>query len=199
MKDNSNNLIKLREERLDSKDIHICSVDDFCCGKMDILDQYIQGEAFQHNREGDGNTFLLLLNDTDIIIGYYTLRASSLKIDSELWPVIELSRFAIHQDYQRKHLGTLIMYTFIYYKILLISKLAGVKGILVFSDEDAIKFYKSVGFCEFGNQKTIILEDGFRDKCQSMILKIDEEFEKISIESYNEACKLDFIDELRIL
>lgn len=186
---------KIREERLNFRDEHLSLVDGFCCGTAQNLNDYIQGEAFQHNKNHDGNTFLLFKNDTDIIIGYYTLRASSIKLENDYWPVIEISRLAIHQDYQRKGIGRVVILTLINQKIIKVSKLIGVKGILVFADIDAVGFYEDkIGFAKLDKEIIDIIDDGYRDECMAMIAKIDDKFIDESNRAFEFAIENNYIE-----
>lgn len=186
---------KIREERLNSREEHIVLVGNFCCGDIQNLNDYIQGEAFEHNSNHDGNTFLLFKNDTDEIIGYYTLRASSIKVNNCYWPVIEISRLAIHKEYQRKGMGTTIILTLINKKIIDVSNLIAVKGVLVFADKDAIGFYKDkIGFVELDEELIDIIDDGYRDECIAMITKIDDNFIMKSDTAFSYAIENNYIE-----
>lgn len=186
---------KIREERLNIRDEHIRLVEDFCCGNVQTLNDYIKGEAFIHNDSHDGNTFLLFKDNTDTIIGYYTLRASSIRVNNYYWPVIEISRLAIHHEYQRKGLGTTIILTLINKKIIDACNLIAVKGILVFADIGAKEFYRDkIGFVELDEQSIEIIEDGYRDECIAMITKIDDEFIMKSSFAFDFAIKNKYIE-----
>lgn len=185
---------KIREERLDYREIHFRLLDDFFCG-VDSLDNYLKSEAYEHNYTGEGNTFLLFKDDSDIIIGYYTLRASSIKVESDYYPVVEISRLAIAKDFQRMGIGTTVVLTLINQKILQVFKYIGIKGVLVFSDSNAIDFYeKKIGFNNLGEDFVEKIEDGFSDDCTAMIMKIDKKFINSSSDAYKFAVENEIIE-----
>jgi|GEM_PF-3292783 hypothetical protein len=173
--------IELYEERLD--DIkHFEIVDYFSCGIYEPLNTFIKDCAFEYNRNGIGNTFLLLCNqegNIDIVC-YYTLRANSLCINHEYIPVIEISRFAVNKDYQRQGIGTSCILNVIVNKVLDVKKHIGVAGILVFADtQESLSFYKKIGFKDFsdiqdGKNKILVVDDGFNEDCHVLILGVDK-------------------------
>lgn len=167
----------LYEERLDTKR-HFEIVGDFQCKNYDPLDTFIKSEAFEYNENGQGNTFIVLDKTKEKIICYYTLRANSLIIENEYIPLIELSRFAVHVDYNRQGNGTKCMMENVIPKVVEIKKYIGLMGILVFAETpEALSFYKYIGFQDFGvyeqEQNTfLVTDDGFNNGCHVLILQI---------------------------
>lgn len=112
------------------------------------------------------------------------MRASSINVDGYYWPVIEISRLAIQNEYQRLGIGRFAILVLINQKIINVSQQVGIKAVLVFADSDAIDFYKHIGFKPIGENTIRIIEDGYRDDCSAMIMKINEQFIEESNEAY---------------
>lgn len=179
-------MFSFKERRLDLHEQAIYDVSDFDCGNIESLNSYITGDAFQDNLNRNVRAFLIIEQKSDKIIGYYTLRSSSIKSEGEYYPVIEIARLAIHKDYQKQGLGTAIILGLIGQKVYKISELIGIKGILVFADSDAIDFYrKRVGFVELTKNSIEVIEDNYRDDCTALILKTDDDFQLKSDIIYN--------------
>ncbi|PWJ09716.1 GNAT family N-acetyltransferase [[Clostridium] innocuum] len=168
----------LEEERIDI-DKHFEIVGDFECNNYEPLDNYLKQESFNVDKDGCGNTYVILNNSHDKIICYYTLRANSLIINDVYAPVIELSKLAVDNKYSRLGIGTQCIMDNIIPKITEVQKHIGVIGLLVFADtEEALAFYKFLGFTYFGiydknANSFLITDDGFNDGCHLLILNVD--------------------------
>ncbi len=88
----------------------------FRCGNSS-MDAFLKQEAYYQHILGEGITKIVITEDTEEVIGYYTIKADALKIDDpdmyeEPWsiPCVEISRLAIRSDWQGGiqgvHLGT---------------------------------------------------------------------------------------------
>ncbi|UUV21097.1 GNAT family N-acetyltransferase [Paenimyroides aestuarii] len=129
----------------------------FSCG-YELLDNYIKKQAKQDvNR--DLSACYVLLEDDDIIKGYYTLSANSIKreeFEDDLIkklppsyveiPTILLGRLAIDQSIKGKRLGEALLLDALKTS-LQISKNMGILAVVVDPiDEKAIGFYTQYGF-----------------------------------------------------
>ncbi|MHB9924573.1 hypothetical protein [Clostridium botulinum] len=178
-------------ERLSDK--HFREVDDFECGiEYDSLANFLKNEAFHYNTTGEGNTYLIKSDVKNQIIAYYTLRSNSIQMENPEFedkqlpdddkrkyiviPTIELSRFAVHMDYQNKKLGQNILLNYVLPHIFFIRKLIGVQAILVLSldDKKTKHVYNKVGFEKMENKLQTLIEYE-NEKCVCMIIKFEED------------------------
>lgn len=122
----------------------------------DILDDsfrdFLIYNAVLDKEKGIGTTQLFIDEDekTNIktILGFYTLRCSSLIIGSKDndklgEPALEIAEFAVHKDYERTGIGTIMMENIIATSIELNNTIIGVKHLVLCSVIDAINFYKT--------------------------------------------------------
>lgn len=176
------NEIELYEERLNNEQ-HFVEVDQFSCGTYEPLNDFIKGSAFEYNRKGIGNTYLLFCDreaGTRDIVCYYTLRANFLCIKKEYIPVVEISRFAVDINYQRKGIGSSCILNVITSKVLDIKSHIGIVGILVFADTlESLKFYETIGFKDFGEMvsgknEILTVDDGYNEGCHVLILGLGD-------------------------
>lgn len=167
-------------ERLCKK--YMREVDDFCCGVEYVaLEDFLKGEAFSYNYNGEGNTYVLWSDKLNRIVAYYTLRCNSIIMEDSskendklsVIPSIELSRFAVDHRNQNNHLGQDIFWNYIIPQIYYIRKLIAVEAILVFSLDDAraLHVYKNLGFEEMPNKLQTTIEYD-NEKCISMIIEL---------------------------
>ena len=117
---------------------------------------------------------------SDEILGFYTLKTSGIQIyeNSEYnsIPVIEIARIAIHYEMQGKGVGKYVFYTCILPKIKQVAKLVAVKAIIAFvepEDEQAIGFYKSVGFEKAKDEVQKEIEDSFNEECDLYLVSLE--------------------------
>jgi ribosomal protein S18 acetylase RimI-like enzyme len=126
--------------------------DSFNCGS-ELLNQYLQQIARQHNQKGISRTFVLV--DTEqpqTIIGFFTLclcEIRTTKLPSNLakkYPItvpgIKLARLAIEKSWQRKGIGEILMVEAMKRSIIIADN-AGVIGLFVDAKDEAAKGYYS--------------------------------------------------------
>ncbi len=122
--------------------------------KIDYFQNYLRYNALMDNQEGVAKTHLLIdtVNQKDIILGFYTIRSSSLikgqtENNERLGePALEIMELAVSKDYQHKGIGTILMKDIIAKAYKLNSDILGIKHIVVCSKNSAISFYKNFGF-----------------------------------------------------
>lgn len=169
---------QLFEEILNSKNSHIREVGDFCCGaQTESLDEYIKGNAFNEIRDNKEKIYLIK-DDKNNIVEYYSLKASAINYivsgKNNVKPFIELSEFAIDVNYQRKDYGTAIMLGYVFEKIKKISEIIGCQGVITFAlNENAIKFYESLGYQKVDKEVIDLWIDNYVQGCTPMLISID--------------------------
>lgn len=168
------------EERLsDCK--HLRKVSNFTCGENKELEDFLKSDAFAYNREGQGNTYLILDKEGRDIIGYYTLRANAIQAYNddnkrvEILPAIEIARFAIAADYQGKGYGRLIFFFSVLPKINKIKSIVGVNTIMLFSvnTEQALGFYEKIGFKITEDEVRQFINEDCNKGCKLMYVNIE--------------------------
>lgn len=174
-----------REERLNDEK-HLRMVSDFCCGTNEGLDNFLKSEAFKYNRDGEGNTYLVFIPNTDKIVGYFTLKADSIQAENEdegrvvTMPSVEIARFAVERDYQRQGIGTAIFGYHIIPKINAVKKIIGVNTVMVFVEEQESEEYEDT-----------LQSNKVEDFYAGLGFKLaDDEVQNFIRDDYNEGCKL---------
>ena len=162
-------ILELEDVRLEDDEKTLRQVASFCCGPDNPLNTFLQSEAFDYNRDGQGNTYLVKEKSTGNIVAYYTLKTNAIQIYNEVYDrveslaSIELARFAVDYRYQNQFYGRLIFTYCIIPKVEEVSNIVGVNNILLFVDEDntkAIRFYQKLGFTLGSDEvKKFIQED----------------------------------------
>lgn len=177
----------LSEERLDA-DKHLREVSNFFCGN-EALDLFLKSDSFYYDEQGQGNTYLIKLKETNEIIGYYTLKTNAIQLYDEdtkhivALPAIEIARLAVNNEYRNKKFGTAIFTYYIIPKIKDIKSMVGVNTIMVFViDEDteeyedketkkSVKyFYETLGFRLAEDEVQKFIEDDYNEDCKLMYM-----------------------------
>ncbi|SFL65810.1 hypothetical protein [Pelosinus propionicus] len=126
--------------------------------------------AYKHHKKGEAITKVLVDTEKDCIVGYFTLKCSSLQWEYEdeftnkevkdALPAIEISRFAIDKNYQGKkcpivgyeelNFSDYLFDNIMDFIIIIRETFAGISGIILYSVDDAkaLSFYKRQGFNE---------------------------------------------------
>jgi ribosomal protein S18 acetylase RimI-like enzyme len=130
----------------------------FACG-VEPLDRYLQTQAGQDIRRRISNCFVAVIEETNLIAGYYTLAAASIPIDdlpTELarrlprYPVVPaalIGRLAVDRNYTRRSLGLALVYDAI--SRTMRADPAILALVVDAKDETAAIFYKRLGFRPF--------------------------------------------------
>ena len=124
--------------------------------ECDYFQDYLAYNALLDCKQGLGKTFLFIEeeNEDKKIIGFYTLKASSLIIndmyskEKQGEPAVEIYELAVHKDYQKQGIGTDIIKTIFAQVYELSEKYLGIKHIVVCAKPTAINFYKKFNFKE---------------------------------------------------
>jgi len=125
------------------------------------LDYYVGKTAMQHAENGIAKTFALVSEDNKtVIIGYYTLTSSEVKVDQlakddskempkiHPIPVGKLARLAVSLDYQKKGFGKILLVNAMTH-FLQAQEIIGMSALFVDAkDEGAACFYRKYGFIQ---------------------------------------------------
>lgn len=162
----------------------------FNCGN-DSMNAYIHREALLNHTLGEGITRVVLDKNESDIIGYFTLKCTSAKIDDPSMsdekrevPSIEISRLAVCESWQNGikngfHLGTsLVGYIISTIKEEIASKV-GCRLITIHAVKEKVKWYQEVFTFDF-------LTDDTPDEFGTVSMFLDI----IDIEEYNRICEL---------
>jgi predicted N-acetyltransferase YhbS len=140
---------------------------EFSCRKAP-LDVFLQTQAGQYVRKGVGRTFVAVRPGEKLVIGYYTLAASSVefahlpatlskKLPKHPVPMILLGRLAVDQSVHGKGLGCELLMDAAN-RALKIADELGVFGVHTHAiDDDAKGFYTKFGFVPLLDQERHML------------------------------------------
>lgn len=114
------------------------------------------------------------------ILGYYTLRTNAIQAYNsenkkiEVFPSIEISRFAIASSYQGQGYGKLIFFLSILPKVNEIKNIVGINTIMLFSvdTEQALSFYDSIGFKQTKDEIKQFINEDCNKGCKLMYVNI---------------------------
>jgi len=151
-------------------------LDDFNCG-VKTMNDFLNYDARRLDENGEGSTYLYIDEDSKSLIGYYTIKCSSVQIKEgrypKVFPAIEVSRFAIDEHYQGEGLSQSLFSELIGEIKYINDNYVGVKFITLFSISDkSFKFYSHFDF-EVGDDETVkVLDDDINYKCTFMFALI---------------------------
>lgn len=125
----------------------------FSCGVKE-LDVYFKKYALNNENNGYGKTFVL--EDNEVILGFFTLCTASIKFDeypvnssSKMpkypIPCVRIARLAVNKNYQGRGYGReLLKQAFI--RILSVEKTIGLRLVIVDAKSSSASFYEKYGF-----------------------------------------------------
>ncbi|GEM_PF-2116147 len=143
----------------------------FSCGKKHI-DDYLHSEALEDLSFGITKTFLFFgpIDGSKEILGYFTLTSDrvlvtrksktekglkdwSNPVKRESIPAIQIHHFAVNKKFQRRGIGSnLIYYVFQFIKSSILPNM-GACLVTVQSEKDVKEFYKKIGFESTGQTR----------------------------------------------
>lgn len=131
---------------------------DFDCG-IEVLNRYLREQANQDQRKYVAAPFIAVGKDNQEIIGYYTLSATSIKLQElpvklsqklpkyPVLPAILLGRLAIDQNYQKSGWGKLLLMDALSRS--LENEIAAMAVVVDAINDRAISFYQNYHFIRF--------------------------------------------------
>ncbi len=169
--------------KLDSTIVPLASefqVDPSCCGYPEHYEFYLRCVALDDYHRGRGVTYIMLDDgiDPNRIVGYITLRASSLIKEGDRrrqgHAAIEITELAVDKDYRGRGHG-IDLVAFAIDRALTLSKdHIGIEYIILCADPAAVGFYSSphFGFTAIEDVYEVPRE-GWNDDCVPMSLRLD--------------------------
>ena len=136
----------------------------FACG-IDALDQYLKTQAMQDIKKNVAVTYVLTPQDSEQIIGYYTLSSigifpGDLPIELArrlprypMLPGVLIGRLAVDKTFHGKGIGAHLIIDALKQSITVSNQIGIVAVIVDAKNEEAIAFYKHYGFIELPENK----------------------------------------------
>ncbi|RUS93608.1 hypothetical protein DSM106972_095980 [Dulcicalothrix desertica PCC 7102] len=130
----------------------------FCCS-IEALDRYLKQQALQDVRKLVAAPFVLIEKNSGAIAGYYTLCATSIKINELPTEIVKklpkypdvpatlLGRLAVDQNYRNKGLGEALLMDAL--KRCLKNEIATMAVVVSAKDDRARSFYEHYDFIRF--------------------------------------------------
>lgn len=163
------------------------AVNPTSCENANFYREYLLTTALHDFQTGRAVTHLFIDDVTNCIMGFVSLRASSvLSYDAEGRmlgsPAIEIAVLAVDQKYERRGVGTdLIDYVLIKAEQMQENSL-GVQHIVLAADEIAVGFYEKMKFGCMADRWELMPKEQWSVNCTPMSMRLD--FEKKYIMSF---------------
>lgn len=148
------------------------------CENPTHYEQYIQLVAVMDGNMGMGTTHLLVDDDTNELMGYITLRATSLVSENErgnkiVHPALEIAELAVAEKYERIGVGTSLVRFAILTADDLRERLLGIRYVVLCADPKAVGFYEKLKFAKVRDIYDV-LRDGSNDNCEAMFIELPQ-------------------------
>ena len=175
-------MLHLNEERI-NEEKHFLILGNFTCGADDPLNGFLSDSAIEYDSKKMGHTYLII--EDNEILGFYTIRVNGIQIQTEkdgcieyeVLPMLEIARFAVNFEFQGHGLGKNIFYEKVLPKAIHISEIVAVQGIMVFVEKynnQAIEFYKRIGFSPADDSVQQSITDMFNEECSLYLVSLEE-------------------------
>lgn len=156
------------------------SVNPSSCGNSDFYREYLLYNAISDQNSGRNTTHLFIDKDANRIMGFVSLRASSLlkQRDGGKYlgaPALEVSVLAVDREYERRGVGSALIDFVLSEVAELHEHFLGIQYIILAADEKAIGFYEKMGFTLFANYWEGIPKDNWSLDCDPMFMELDFE------------------------
>jgi ribosomal protein S18 acetylase RimI-like enzyme len=151
------------------------------CGNHEHYEHYLRFIALTDRRIGKGFTHILIqkdtVSDTETIIGFVTLRASSLisENDNEVLgrAAIEIAEIAIGKTFERQGYGKAILdFVFLLVDEMRTSTI-GIEYVVACADSASVSFYEKNDFVRLSKHYEVPRE-GWNRNCIPMAIKLPE-------------------------
>jgi len=129
---------------------------DFDCGR-DSLNNFLKRHAAQNARKDISRTYVCLPDDSDVVIGYYTLSSGSVsfkalptdvgrRLPRYPVPTAHLGRLAVAAEFQGRGLGGMLLVDALR-RVEALGDQIGICAVTVYAlDDEACEFYRAYGF-----------------------------------------------------
>lgn len=147
------------------------------CDNPEHYENYLKFSAVSDQVAGNGTTHIILDHERNRIVGFVTLRASSLINECEGIaygePVLEIAELAVDQEYERRGYGKLLVDLSILMADQLNAEFIGIRYIMLCADPKAVPFYshRTVGFGKVADYYNVPREK-WNVGCVPMFLKV---------------------------
>ena len=177
-------------ELLSSDNIRLASlfsVNPSSCANPSFYKNYLLWSALNDQNTGHAVTHIIIDKIANRIIGFISLRASSIISYDESSqmvgkPSIEIYMLAVDKDYERQGVGTSLIDHAISEAYDLHNNHIGVKCITLAADSQAIGFYEEMGFSHLDDVWEKMPRDSWSSNCMPMIFEFN--FEQEIFESF---------------
>lgn len=162
------------------------SVNPSSCGNSDFYKEYLLFNAISDQNSGRNTTHLFIDKDANRIMGFVSLRASSLlkQKDGGKYlgdPALEVSVLAVDQEYERRGVGSALIDFVLSEVVELHEHFLGIQYVILAADEKAIGFYKKMGFSSFADYWEGIPKDNWSLECDPMFMELDFESGSVQV------------------
>lgn len=157
------------------------SVNPSSCENSDFYTQYLLFSAMTDQNAGRNTTHLFIDRDAERIMGFVSLRASSLlkQHDNGVMigdPALEVSVLAVDQSYERRGVGTALIDFVLAETVDLHENHLGLQYVTLAADSKAVEFYRKMGFGVLAEHWEGIPKDNWSVNCVPMFMELDFEF-----------------------
>jgi ribosomal protein S18 acetylase RimI-like enzyme len=147
------------------------------CGNHSHYEEYIKYCAVTDYMTGKGRTYIILNEDPQEIIGFVTLRASSL-VDVGGKPIsgrsaVEITELAVSANYEKQGYGKMLTDLALTIVDTMRTEYLGIEYITLCSDPQSVPFYSHIGFSKIADYYEIPRE-GWNENCIPMAMKLPE-------------------------
>lgn len=169
------------------------SVNPVSCENSDYYPNYLRFCALSDQNAGKSTTHLFINEKDNAIMGFLTLRASSLiERNGDQWlgkPALEVSVLAVSENYTRIGVGRALINLAIEQAAHLHEEHLGVRYIVLASDKQAVGFYEHMGFSTLSDAwENVLPRDKDNTNCPAMYMEL-------SFENYEQYASFDDDDE----
>lgn len=163
------------------------SVNPASCENSSFYKNYLQFSALSDLYSGKNTTHLFIDEDAGRIMGFVSLRASSIismgeNSSVEGVPALEVSVLAVDEEYERRGVGRALIDYVISQADELHKQYVGLQYVILAADKLATGFYKRMDFVSLEDRWNRIPKENWSANCVPMSLYLD--FEKNYIVSY---------------
>ena len=144
------------------------------CDNHGFYEQYLMWMAYGDLTTGANTTHILLDEDSEEIVGFVTLRATSVLSEGEVTkgtPALEISVLAVNQKYEGLGFGRTLIDFSIHEAEFLHRNILGVENIVLMADPKSVGFYEKCGFHEIDHY-TKVPQEMWNKTCVPMILRL---------------------------
>jgi ribosomal protein S18 acetylase RimI-like enzyme len=147
------------------------------CGNHSHYEEYIRYCAVTDYITGKGRTYIIINENPQSMIGFMTLRASSL-VDIDNKPIsgksaVEITELAVDVNYEKQGYGRMLTDLALTIVDTIRTEHLGIEYITLCSDPQSVPFYKHIGFSKIADYYEIPRE-GWNENCIPMAMKLPE-------------------------